>query len=121
MAGTGKVSSGSNVTRLIHTAMSDITTRWNEIMKSLKVLACSLLLAINATSWAAYPERPIEIVSPWPPGQPADVGARVLAELLSDQLRVPVQVVNRPGGGGVIGTNVVAKARPDGYTLGNFN
>jgi tripartite-type tricarboxylate transporter receptor subunit TctC len=70
---------------------------------------------------AAYPEKSIEIILPWPPGTETDVGARVLAQAMAKQLGVPVQVINKPGAAGVIGATEVAKARPDGYMLGSLN
>ncbi len=66
---------------------------------------------------ARWPARPIRILVPFGLGGSADVAARFLAEPLSAALGVPVAVENRPGGGAVIGTDVVAKAAPDGHTL----
>jgi tripartite-type tricarboxylate transporter receptor subunit TctC len=66
---------------------------------------------------SAYPEKPIRIVSPFPPGGAADTLARALALKLTEYLGRPGVVENRAGAGGTIGTDVVAKAPPDGYTL----
>lgn len=64
-----------------------------------------------------YPSRPIRIVVPYSPGGPVDVTARILAEPLSRHLGKPVVVDNKPGGNATIGTEMVARAAPDGYIL----
>ncbi|MBD0273061.1 MAG: tripartite tricarboxylate transporter substrate binding protein, partial [Acetobacteraceae bacterium] len=74
----------------------------------------ALAQPVSAPPW---PARPIRVVVPFGLGGSADVAARFLAEPLSATLGVPVVVENRPGGGAVIGTEVVAKAAPDGHTL----
>lgn len=78
-------------------------------------------LALAAPAHAQYPNKPIEIILPWPPGTETDVGTRVIAQALSKQLGVPVQVINKPGAGAVVGATEVSKARPDGYMLGSLN
>jgi tripartite-type tricarboxylate transporter receptor subunit TctC len=65
----------------------------------------------------SYPNRPVRIIVPWPPGQATDIAARVVAEKLQQQLGQPFVADNRPGAGGSIGTDAVAKAAADGYTL----
>jgi tripartite-type tricarboxylate transporter receptor subunit TctC len=71
-----------------------------------------------ATSPAqAYPNRPVRMVIPWPPGQATDLAGRVLAQKLSEMWGQQVVADNRAGAGGMIGTDVVAKAAPDGYTI----
>lgn len=65
-----------------------------------------------------YPDRPVTFVVPFPPGGPTDVIGRILAQGLSEAWGQPVVVENRPGGGSIVGTNSVAKAKPDGYTMG---
>ena len=65
----------------------------------------------------AYPSRPIRIIVPLAPGGGSDYTARFLAPRLSDRLGQPVVVDNRPGASGILGTDLVAKASPDGYTL----
>jgi len=64
-----------------------------------------------------YPSREIELVVPFPPGGPADTSARIIAPKMASILGVPVIIVNKPGGGGAIGSAYVAKAKPDGYTV----
>ncbi len=64
-----------------------------------------------------FPNRPIRMVIPWPPGQATDLAGRVLAQKLSELLGQPVITDNRAGAGGMIGTDMVAKAPPDGYTI----
>jgi tripartite-type tricarboxylate transporter receptor subunit TctC len=66
---------------------------------------------------AAYPEKPVRLVMPFPAGGSGDFVARVLAQRLSERLGQQFVVENRPGGAGTIGADAVAKARPDGHTL----
>jgi len=78
--------------------------------------AASVLISMAA--WGqSYPNRPVRIIVHWPPGQATDIAARVVAEKLQQQLGQPFVADNRPGAGGSIGTDAVAKAVPDGYTL----
>ena len=65
----------------------------------------------------AYPSRPIELIIPFAPGGPTDIAIRLIQPQLSANLGVPVVLVNKAGGGGAIGMDQVAKAKPDGYTL----
>src|SRR4051812_22329883 len=75
------------------------------------------LLAGAAASAADYPTRAITLVVPYPAGGGVDAMARVVAQKLSDAFRQTVNVDNRGGGGGTVGTRAVARATPDGYTL----
>src|SRR5678810_736696 len=74
-------------------------------------------LAAGAALAQAYPNRPVKVIIPWPPGQATDLAARIVGEKLSQQLGQPFIMENKPGAGGAIGTDAVAKAAPDGYTL----
>ena len=84
--------------------------------KSLLLIAAALLATGGA--WAqSYPNRPIKLVVPYPPGQGTDVLSRIIAERVSASIGQQVVVENRPGAGANIGTEFVAKAPADGYTL----
>ena len=78
---------------------------------------------LAAFAWTAlaqaqgYPNRPIRMVIPWPPGQATDLAGRLMAQKLSELLGQPVIPDNRPGAGGTIGTDHAAKSAPDGYTI----
>ncbi|WP_289297841.1 tripartite tricarboxylate transporter substrate binding protein [uncultured Reyranella sp.] len=65
-----------------------------------------------------YPDRPVRLIVPFPPGGATDVNARILAAELTAHLKQPFVIDNRPGASGTIGIDLVAKAPPDGYTLG---
>jgi len=66
---------------------------------------------------AGYPARPVRIVIPWPPGQATDLMARVTAQRIAESWGQPIIPENRAGAGGMIGTDAVVKAAPDGYTI----
>ena len=85
----------------------------------------AMALALSAVAGAAlaeYPEKPVEFVVPWPPGDLEDVLTRMIAEDFSEAYGVPTAVVNKPGGGGgpFPGAIEVANAPADGYTIGSF-
>jgi len=86
--------------------------------------ALTLATALVATTLAGaaaraedYPVRPIRVVVPFGPGGPADVAARLIGNVLQESFGQPFVIENRPGAGGVIGTQEAAKSPPDGYTL----
>jgi tripartite-type tricarboxylate transporter receptor subunit TctC len=80
-------------------------------------LAALLLISCGPAWAAAYPEKPVRIVVPYPPGGPTDILARVIGDKLSSAFRQPVVIDNRAGAGGVVGSDLVAKAPPDGYVV----
>jgi tripartite-type tricarboxylate transporter receptor subunit TctC len=83
------------------------------------VIALALALASSAGVTAeTWPARPVRIIVPFPPGSSPDLIARMLTDRLAQALGQPVIVENKPGAGGNLGTGLVARAAPDGYTLG---
>lgn len=90
-------------------------------MKSLAIIVSSMLMVgVAATlpvSAQTYPSKPIRMVVPYPAGQGTDIMARAIADRLSERLGQPVVIDNRGGAGGNVGTDAVAKAVPDGYTV----
>lgn len=85
----------------------------------------TLLLSASATlalptigrAQAAYPNRPVRMIVPWPPGQATDLMGRITGQGVSDRWGQPIVPENRAGAGGMIGTDAVAKAAADGYTI----
>lgn len=80
------------------------------------IVACGMA-ATGVHAQQAYPNKPIHFVVPWPPGGAADLVGRLIGQKMSESMGQPVVVENRPGAGGVIGTEVVARSAPDGYTM----
>ena len=89
-------------------------------MKSKCGLLLACLLGVLSTSCFAqnYPDKPIKLIIPYTPGGGTDTVGRMLAEKISTDLKWTILVDNKPGAGGNIGMDLVAKAKPDGYTLG---
>jgi tripartite-type tricarboxylate transporter receptor subunit TctC len=80
--------------------------------------ACAILPAGHAAAQAdTFPTKPIRLIVPFPPGGGADLTARSLAQKMGDAMGQPIVVENRPGANGALGTEVVARAAPDGYTI----
>ena len=80
-------------------------------------LIAASALAAPRLAWAAFPDRPVRVIVPWPPGALADVVMRAIAQAMPVALGQPVVVENRPGATGALGTEAVARATPDGHTL----
>ena len=93
--------SGLNIDRFLRTALS----------------ALCLLLAAHASAAADYPEKPIRLLLPFPPGGAVDHVARLVTARMAEELGRPFVIENKAGAGGVIATDATAKAAPDGYTL----
>ena len=85
--------------------------------RSFKVMALSLVMLSGLAHSQSYPNKPVKIVVPFAAGGPADNYARFMAQRLSDELKQPFVVDNKPGAGSIIGTDFAAKSPADGYTL----
>jgi tripartite-type tricarboxylate transporter receptor subunit TctC len=81
----------------------------------------SLLLLPNAATAQDFPAKPIKLIVPFPAGGPNDIIARIVGQRMSELTKQPVVIDNRGGQGGALGTDAVAKANPDGYTIGIVN
>jgi len=92
-------------------------------MKITGRLLTGLLLLLSTAPAAAqeFPARPIKLIVPFPAGGPNDIIARIVGQRMSELTKQPVIIDNRGGQGGALGTDVVAKANPDGYTIGIVN
>lgn len=92
-------------------------------MKNIAILM-SLILSVLLTplmaNAAEYPNRPVKYIVPWPPGDLEDILTRIIAEEMSKQTGKPATVVNKPGGGGIIGASEVSRSRSDGLMIGSF-
>lgn len=86
-------------------------------MQRIVLFAVALVIASAAFAQKDYPNRPLRMIVPWPPGQATDLVGRVMAQKMSEILGQQIVIDNRAGAGGMIGTDVAAKATPDGYTL----
>ena len=88
-------------------------------MKAIRSLLLGLALLCPALAMAQdFPNKPIRLIVPFPPGGPNDIIARTVAHRMSDILKQPIVIDNKGGQGGVLGTDIVAKSNPDGYTIG---
>ena len=83
------------------------------------VLVFVFLIVVNSFACAEWPEKPITVIIPWPPGgDPSTIVCNAMAPLLSEELGVPVKIINKGGGAATVATDELAKSRPDGYTVG---
>ncbi|MBN3562289.1 Bug family tripartite tricarboxylate transporter substrate binding protein [Aliamphritea spongicola] len=87
--------------------------------KTLLALAGALAVSFSAGAMAEYPEKPINVIVPYGAGGDSDLTTRIWADAVEKELGVPVVVINKAGGGGVVGTSFVANSKNDGYTLIN--
>jgi tripartite-type tricarboxylate transporter receptor subunit TctC len=85
-----------------------------------RLLAAALWILLSSAVAAAqdFPNKPIKLIVPFPAGGPNDIIARVVGQRMSELVKQPLVIENRGGQGGVLGTDAVAKAAPDGYTIG---
>jgi tripartite-type tricarboxylate transporter receptor subunit TctC len=86
-------------------------------MRCITLFFATLALSGAALAQQPYPNRPLRAVIPWPPGQATDLVGRVISQKLTEVLGQAVVPDNKAGAGGMIGTDIVAKAPPDGYTI----
>jgi len=82
-----------------------------------RLVAAATLAVVSAFAQAQYPTKPVKIVVPWPPGGAVDTIGRLIADNITQSLGQPVVVENKAGAAGAIGSELVAKSEPDGYTL----
>ena len=83
------------------------------------IVLAFMLVSISSLAAAQWPTKPIIVIIPWPPaGDPSTIVANAMSPLLSEELGVPVKIINKGGGHGTIATNEVANSKPDGYTVG---
>ena len=85
------------------------------------VPALALLSSSSEIAQAAYPDRPIRMIVPLAAASAVDVAARIVTQKMADNMGQPFVIVNQPGASGLMGAEQVARAEPDGYTIGGFN
>lgn len=90
-------------------------SRFNPIRRTLLGLAVAVCLPAGAAS--AYPNQPVTLIVPYPPGGTTDIAARAMANAMQEHLGQTLVVENRPGAGGNVGMDVLARAKADGYTI----
>jgi tripartite-type tricarboxylate transporter receptor subunit TctC len=98
-----------------------VTTRWTFLWtcasRCARIVFCALVVLVPATAAAEYPDRPVRLVVPFPAGGGADNLARMIMPRVAEALGQQIIIDNRPGAGGNVGAELVARAAPDGYTL----
>jgi len=99
------------------TVMSQATLTLRKAFAAATIGAALTLISAQAMAQSNYPNRPVHLIVPYGPGGVADVNMRIVAERLSDRLKQPFVVENRPGAGGIVAAKAVASAAPDGYTM----
>src|SRR5258706_9557824 len=85
------------------------------------VPALALLASSHAIAQTVYPDRPIRMIVPLAAASAVDVAARIVTQKMADNMRQQFVIMNQPGASGLIGAEQVARAEPDGYTIGGFN
>ena len=85
------------------------------------VPALALLVSSGAMAQPAYPDRPIRMIVPLAAASAVDVAARIVTQKMADNMGQQIVIINQPGASGLIGAEQVARAAPDGYTIGGFN
>src|ERR1700687_5071150 len=83
--------------------------------------ALALLAGSGAVAQPAYPDRPIKMIVPLAAASAVDVAARIVTQKMSDNMGQQIVIINQAGAAGLIGAEQVARAEPDGYTIGGFN
>src|SRR5947199_4418623 len=84
-------------------------------------LALALLWSSQANAQSSYPDRPIKMIVPLAAASAVDVAARIVTQKMADNMGQQIVITNQPGAAGLIGAEQVARAAPDGYTIGGFN
>jgi tripartite-type tricarboxylate transporter receptor subunit TctC len=85
------------------------------------LLVCALPISSSAVAQTGYPARPIKMIVPLAAASAVDVAARIVTQKMADNMGQQIVILNQPGASGIIGAEQVAKAEPDGYTIGGFN
>ena len=86
-------------------------------LQRMALAACMALFTATSALAQAFPSKPIRLIVPYAAGGGTDISARAIAQQVSESIGQPVIIDNRPGAGTLLGTALVAKAAPDGYTL----